>query len=452
VIRSFKMWWHQLRFRGSGILPTPRLVLLFGSLTVPVLVASLLGGGGIAFIVINSTLVIVSLLDLWTLPRRADLDGWRDLPDQVERGQAFKIHLHLQNQSNTQIRFRVIDDLPSSFYRPFPVEGILPASETVELPYETKASIRGDYTLNKVYFRYRSSLGLWEKQLTWDRVQTIRVLPDMSHVRGTLASAQKMLTLQGNKVKRHQVGSGEFAQIRNYSIDDDPRKINWHASARNAELMTNVYEPEHGKHITILIDCGRTMGVELTEGNRLERSLEAALTVAAIALQQGDYVSVLAFADRIKAYIPPRQGLTHLQSIIQNTYHLQSEPVESDYATALEHLETVQKRRSLILLFSDLDQFMLGEGLVPYIRPIRRRHLFILIGIEDPMIRSWVEKEPVETRLAMTKTMAQRTLLQKRLNKRKWEQMGLQVIEAPEEKVVAEATQRYIEIINRGLL
>ena len=79
--------------------------------------------------------------------------------------------------------------------------------------------------------------------------------------------------------------------------------INWRQTAKLQEVMTNEYEPEHGKYITILIDCGRMMGAELKEGNRLEKSLEAAMTVAAAALKNGDYVSVIGYGDDLDQLI-----------------------------------------------------------------------------------------------------------------------------------------------------
>jgi uncharacterized protein (DUF58 family) len=452
VIKSSKMWWHRLLFRDKGILPTPRLIWAAVLLVIPVLSASLIGLGWQTVIVLNGILLLVSLADLVVLPRRRQIQGQRILPDKVERGHHFTVRIVLRNASGTSIQFRLVDDLPVSFLRPFPIHGDCPGLGSTEVSYDSMATVRGNYELQQIYFRYRSGLGLWEKQMAIVAVEQVKVIPDLTQVRGFMASAQQMLMLQGVKIRRHRIGSGEFSQVRNYSTDDDPRKINWHASARHGQLMTNVYEPEHGKQITIMIDSGRTMGVELTEGTRLEQSLEAALTVAAIALGQGDHVSVLAFSNEIKSYIPPGQGISHLQTIVEGIYDLQSDPVESNYAKAFHHLETYQKRRSFIMLFSDLDHYLLEDALLPYVMQLRRRHLFLLMGIEDPMTYYWIQKEPTETKVAMTKSMAQQQWLVRKQDIRKWERLGLQVVEAREEHLVTESVQHYIDMINRGLL
>jgi uncharacterized protein (DUF58 family) len=452
VIKLFKTWWQQHRFLDKGVLPTPKLLWLFLALVIPSTLAAVWNYGWIVFFSLNSMLILTSLVELWYLPRRNQFSCTRLIAAEIERGQPFEAALQLTNNSGSTTFFRLIDNLPESFANPFPLQGEINGGQTLEIPYPSQASVRGDYLLDKVYFRYQSSFRLWEKQMVFPVKTEVRVIPDMSQVRGYLATAQKYLLNQGVKVKHHRIGSGEFAQIRAYVPGDDPRKINWRQTAKLLEVMTNVYEPEHGKYITLLIDCGRTMGVELTEGNRLERAFEAALTVAAVALQQGDYVSVLAFSNQIKAYIPPGKTMSHLRTILQGIYNLQFDSVEADYAGAFLHLETVQKRQSLLLMFSDLDPFIFAGTPPFYLQRMSRKNHFLLLGISNPMTTKWLKIEPVDTRLAMIKSTAQREVLYKNHSIRRLGKMNIQMLEVPEEQLATEAVSHYIEIINRGIL
>lgn len=452
MIKLSKTLWPRHLFRDKGILPTPKLIGFFLSFAVPISLASFWGLGWIFFLGLNSVLILASLLDLWLLPHRNKFTCIRLMKADLERGRDFKVCLQVTNHSRPTIKFRLIDNLPPSFSDPFPLKGQLSGGQTIDLSYPSQAPIRGDYEIDKVYFRYQSGLALWEKQVVFPTLTKVRVIPDMSQVRGYLETAQRSLIDHGSKVKRNRVGSGEFAQIRTYVPGDDPRKINWRQTAKLSELMTNVYEPEHGKYITILIDCGRTMGVELTEGNRLERAFEASLTLAAVALQQGDYVSVLAFSTEIKVYIPLGKGLAHLRTILEGVYNLQVDPVESNYARAFQHLETVQKRQSFLLLFSDLDPFLFEENPPFYLLRVRRKHQFLLLSIADPMIANWLKTEPVTTHLAMIKSTAQKEVLYKKKSIRRWGRMGIQLLEVPEEQLASEAVSHYIEIINRGII
>ncbi|MFL6558407.1 MAG: DUF58 domain-containing protein, partial [Bacillus sp. (in: firmicutes)] len=358
----------------------------------------------------------------------------------------------VQNTSTYPFTYRMLDGLPQTFERPFPIIGSIPKEATVDITYETTAMERGKYEINKLYFRYASLLGLWEKQVTVDIDDSMKVIPDLTETKQYLENAQTYLVHEGLKIRRQRSGVGDFAKIRNYVVGDDPRKINWRQTAKLREVMTNEYEPEHGKYITILIDCGRMMGAELSKGNRLEKALEAALTVTAAALQKGDYVAVLAFSKDIKVFVPPAKGMAHLQTILQAIYSLKVDAAESNYAAVFQYLEMVQKKRSLLLLFSDVRTFLHEESALILLKRLRQRHLFLMIGIEDQTLIKRVKEEPDTVQAAMMKSIAQQQILFKKREKNKWEKQGLVMIEAREEKLAITAVSHYIDILNQNLL
>ncbi|EKN65461.1 hypothetical protein BABA_20021 [Neobacillus bataviensis LMG 21833] len=433
-------------------MPTKRLLLLFLVLTVALLIGA---GWGISWgyvITINIVVLIVSLLDLLFSPKKSQLSFLRTMADEFERGIADPVKIEVKNTSTYPFSYRLIDGLPQSFNRPFPLIGKIPSETEMEISYDTIAYERGKFEFSKLYFRYTSLIGLWEKQTTVVMKESVKVIPDLTETKQYLENAQQFLTYEGLKIRRQRSGVGDFSKIRSYVVGDDPRKINWRQTAKLREVMTNEYEPEHGKYITILLDCGRMMGAELKKGNRLERSLEAALTVAAAALQKGDYVSVLAFSKEIKVYVPPAKGLAHLQTILQAIYDVKVDAAESNYAAVLQYLELVQKKRSLLLLFSDVRTFLHEESALVLLRRLRQRHLFFMIGIEDQTLGKRVNEEPNTVQAAMVKSIAQQQLLFKKREKSKWEKQGLQMIEAREEKLAIAAVSHYIDIMNQNLL
>lgn len=392
------------------------------------------------------------MIDLLFIPKRDEIFFKRSFPDEMERGHTYKVELEVWNQSNFPVVYRLIDGLPQTFTRPFPMEGDVGEKSKNLQFYETVAPARGKYEIEKLYYRYKSKIGLWEKQKAELLGNTVKVIPDLTSTKQYLENAQRFLMYEGIKIRKQQQGVGEFAKIRNYVVGDDPRKINWRQTAKLHEVMTNEYEPEHGKYITILIDCGRMMGAELKKGNRLEKALEAALTVTAAALAKGDYVAVLAFSKNVKVYIPPAKGMAHLQRILQAIYHLEVDAAESNYGEVLQYLQTVQKKRSLLLLFSDVRTFLHEESALLYLKRIRQRHLFLMIGLEDETLLNRIKDEPITLQRAMIKSMAQKQMIHKKREKAKWEQQGLQLVEAREENLAVAAVSSYIQIMNRGLL
>ena len=452
MTKLLKSWWARFLFQDKGVLPTERLLLVFLFLSIILGISTAWKiSWGLVFSA-NLILFLVSLLDLFLSPSKRQLSFQRTISAELERGITYPVTIEVQNTSPYSFSYRLVDDLPQSFGRPFPIVGSIPKETAMRISYETTPLVRGKYEINKVYFRYRSLLGLWEKQVTAELMAEVKVIPDLTETKQYLENAQKYLMYEGLKIRRQQNGVGEFSKIRNYVVGDDPRKINWRQTAKLREVMTNEYEPEHGKYITILIDCGRMMGAELTKGNRLEKALEAALTVTAAALQKGDYVSVLAFSKDIKVYVPPAKGMAHLQTILQTIYSLNVDAAESNYAAVLQYLEMVQKKRSLLLLFSDVRTFLHEESALILLKRLRQRHLFLMIGIEDHTLLKRVKEEPNTVQAAMRKSIAQQQILFKKREKNKWEKQGLVMIEAREEKLAITAVSHYIEMMNQNLL
>lgn len=452
MTKSLKNLWGRFLFQDRGILPTKRLLIVFVILAIFLAAGLNAGLSWLEILTIDVVILFISLFDLLLSPKKKQLSFKRTIPLELERGLQTDVTIEVFNNGQTSLSYRLLDGLSQSFERPFPVNGQIPPQSRTAITYQTVAGVRGKYEIKKLYFRYRSRLGLWEKQTTVELSDTVDVIPDLTETKQYLENAQQFLLHEGLKIRRQRSGVGDFAKIRNYVVGDDPRKINWRQTAKLREVMTNEYEPEHGKYITILIDCGRMMGAELKKGNRLEKALEAAMLVAAAALKKGDYVSVLAFSKEMKAFVPPAKGMAHLQTILKAIFDLKVDAAESNYGAVLQYLESMQKKRSLLLLFSDVATFLHEESALLYLKRLRQRHLFFMIGIEDRILLKRAAGEPADVQSAMVKSIAQQQLLFKKREKQKWEKQGLQMIEAPEEKLAVSAVSQYIEIMNQNLL
>jgi uncharacterized protein (DUF58 family) len=452
LTKSSRSLLGRLLYQDKGVLPTIRLLVSYLCFSGLLLVGTLFGLSWVWIFILNGLFIGLSLIDLRFSPSKKEVEVKRDIPDQMERGLDYTVDLNIKNTSHRDMSFRILDGTPQSFQTSFPLEGKIAGHSAGNMSYGLVTPVRGDYHLTRLYFRYRSSLGLWEKQKTVKSQDQVKVIPDLTETRKVLEDAQRFLLYEGMKIRKHQSGAGEFSKIRNYVVGDDPRKINWRQTAKLREVMTNEYEPEHGKYITILIDCGRMMGAELKKGNRLEKSLEAALTVTAAALQNGDYVAVLAFSKNVKVYIPPAKGMDHLQTILHGIYNLEVDAAESNYAAVFHYVQTVQKKRSLLLLFSDIHTFVHEDNALYYLQRLRRQHHFLMIGIEDYMLLKQIKAEPVDEVQAMMKSMAQKQMLVKKREKAKWEKQGLLMVEASEEKLATTAVSYYIDMMNRGLV
>ncbi|MEI7027038.1 DUF58 domain-containing protein [Paenibacillus sp. y28] len=399
----------------------------------------------------NALLIAASAVDLLLLPKRSQIRVERRMPERADIGQPIRVELYLEADSNQALRLEMTDDVPVQFEQPGRLTAVMDSRGT-QADYTTSALERGRYTFRQVYLRYSGLIGLWQKQVLLPAEQELRIYPDLSGVRGVLASTAQMLLLDGRKVIRRSTSGTEFQNIREYVQGDDPRYMNWAASARTGTLMTNIYQPERGKFVTILIDCGRMMGVELDNRVKLDRTLEAGLTLAAVALKQGDQVAVLAFSNEIKCYVPPGKGMGHLQTIVDTVFDLKSDFVESDYSRALEYLARLQKKRSLLVLLSDMDNYLLEERLVPYLLRLRRNHLIVLLALQDPVLHGWARCEAEDRHDFYAKSVAQKQVLDRRSYVRRMAGFGIHVLDVAAGELPLAAVNFYLDVKAREAL
>lgn len=440
------------RFDRYAIVPTPRLIILAASSAPLVAIAHLAGFGRETLILINALFVILSVYDLARLPKRSEIVIERQLPEQCDVGKSLEIAVHLKHPRPVSLQFAIADDVPQSFAGiETPLQGKWDGKEA-SVRYQVVPQERGDYCFRLLRLRYWGKLGLWAKHWNkrWD--QRIKVVPDLSGVRDVLKSQQDSLVLDGKRIFRKERSGSEFYAVREHTPDDDPRLINWQATARTRKLMTNVYRPERGKIVSVLLDCGRMSGIELFGRTKLDVMLEAALVLAAVALRQGDQVSVLAFSDRIQCYVPPGAGLSHLSVIVDKVYALKSDFVEADYATALVHLARLQKKRSMTVLFTDLDNELLEEQLLPHLARLKKNHYVMLVGMRDEVLHEWTRTLTKHAKDAFAKSIAHRFYLRRKARTADLQARGIQVIDVPADELALHAINRYLDIKARDAL
>ena len=450
----------RFRFRDKlRFVPTPRLAvwLAAGAPVTAGVYAVEPSVGAVVFWAWNGVLAVFSALDLLTLPPLSALSAEREAPDQVDLGRPFPVKVTVRIAGDRLPRgWRIEDDLPATFV---PEPSYLPTSSAVAggtaaitVPYAVRPKERGRYTLSTVFVRLLGSYGLWQRQAHLPCEQDIRVLPDLSGVRGMLASMQRSLILDGKRVYRRSMTGTDFQGIREYTPDDDSRAINWSATARTLSTKVNLYQPERGKIVTLLIDCGRLMGVELEGQTKLDRSLEAALTLAAVALQRGDQVAALTFSGRLTSYVPPGKGMAHLQTIIDAVYDVKSDAAESNYAQALSHIARVQKKRSLLVLFTDMENALFESELAPYLIRLRRSHPVLMLTLQDPVLDEWSRIKVERVKDAYVRSTAYKFMEDRRQFSAKMASLGIEALDVPANELALAAVNNYLEMKARDAL
>ena len=177
----------------------------------------------------------------------------------------------------------------------------------------------------------------------------------LAALRGLSLRAARVVdgVLQGLHRSPHHGASIEFAEHKAYAPGDDLRHLDWKVYARSDRDVIRKFEQETNLQATLVIDASASMDYG-ADGMLTKYAYASVFAVAAaqVLLRQQDAVALVRFADQVAETLPPRARATQAAQLLAT---LEQGEVRggTDLQTALHHVLGTQRRRGLVLIFSD---------------------------------------------------------------------------------------------------
>jgi uncharacterized protein (DUF58 family) len=145
----------------------------------------------------------------------------------------------------------------------------------------------------------------------------------------------------------------EFDEVREYQPGDEIRTIDWNVTARSGAPFIKRYREERELTILFAVDVSASSAF----GSGIEPRRVAIAKCAAMlmfsALKNHDKVGLLTFADSPRDFFPARKGKGAVLRLVRELLALDASSGRTNVAAALDTLNKVVKRRSVVFLFSD---------------------------------------------------------------------------------------------------
>ena len=179
----------------------------------------------------------------------------------------------------------------------------------------------------------------------------------------------------------------EFAEVREYTPGDDIRAIDWNVTARTGKPFIKKYDEERELTEMLIIDVSASGFFGTGESLKSDIMIEIASILSFSAIKNNDKVGLLLFSDQIEEFIPPKKGKRHVLRVIREMIYHKAKDRKTDISIALEHIQKVIKRKSIIFLLSDFwdDSYQQSMKL------INKKHDLINIQILDRSEHSFPE-------------------------------------------------------------
>jgi uncharacterized protein (DUF58 family) len=365
-----------------------------------------------------------------------------------------RVTLTVANRGQREQMVVIRDDVPDGF-QPSTDEFLLrlpPQSRSV-VHYELKASRRGAYQMQSVFLRVRSRLRLWQVYFRCPVTTVLHVYPDMKQLAEYAVLARtNRLSLMGVRRTRRIGQDNEFERLREYTIDDNYKHIDWRSTARRNRLTVKEYQSSQSQRIVFLVDCGRMMTNEALGMSLLDHSLNAVLMLGSVALRQGDSVGMIAFSDRVDSFVPPRGGRSQMNHLLHASFNRFPELVESRYDLAFLYLAAHCRKRSLVVLITNVIDEVNSRQIEQYLSSLAGRHLPLGVMLRDHRLFDAADAGHRQTEQLFRSAAAADILIWRHQVLRDMGHKGVLALDVFPEEMTAPLVNRYLEIKARHLL
>ena len=233
---------------------------------------------------------------------------------------------------------------------------------------------------------------------------------------------------------------------------DEYKKIDWSATARRGKLISRQYEAERSQNIVLLLDTGRNMLQPVQKMAKLDFVANTALMLAYVAAASDDKVGLMAFDADVRVYLPPAKSKAQVYSILESLYNLDARMVETDYKAAFQNLATRWRRRSLVVLFSDLVDPDSSAQILDAAPMLADMHRLVCVTVSDPNILAAARAMPTDGAAVYQKAVAQQVLQERRAAISILKRRGVWTIDSPPEDLSADLINHYLDLKSRSMI
>ncbi len=399
-------------------------------------------------------IVMAGGIDLLSLPRRRSFGFQREVLRIASLNKAHPVTLTIANRSRRACRVWIRDDVPPEFVAtPGQFHLHLVGGSQATLPYELRGQRRGEFLLEKVYVQVVSRWGLWKRYFEYPLESIIHVYPDMRQLSEyALLARTNRLSLMGVRRTRRIGQDNEFERLRDYARDDNYRHIDWRATARRTKLTVKDFQVNQSQQVIFMIDCGRMMTNEASGLSLLDHALNSMLMLAYVALRQGDSVGLLMFSDQIHGFVPPRAGLRQMNHLLHASFNRFPRLVESRYDEAFLYLASHCRKRSLVVLITNVIDEVNSRQVEQYLRTLVGRHLPIGVLLRDRQLFAAAEPLDPEGPDLFRSAAAAEIIAWRRQVLSDLTHRGVRALDLFPDELTAPLVNQYLEIKARHLL
>ncbi|MBX6390614.1 MAG: DUF58 domain-containing protein [Frankia sp.] len=407
---------------------------------------------GVALGLVNLLIVTLVAVDLALAGAVRGLRFGRSGPRGARLGEPVPLVLTVTNDGRRTVRAQIRDAWPpSAGARPTVHTVRIPAGERRFLEQRLRPTRRGDREPFRITVRSLGPLGLAGRQGRHYCPWQVRVLPPFNSRRHLPAALARLQEIEGEVAIRGGGAGSEFDSLRDYVIGDDVRQIDWRSTARRGGVVVKTFRPERDRRVICVLDTGRTSAGRVGDAPRLDHALDAALLLTAVAQRAGDRVGLIAHDSEPRLVMPESNEANLLSRMSEAMALLEPALVEADHDGIVSTVLRTTRRRSLVVLFTELVPAVIEESLLPALPSLTSRHTVLVAALRDPRLAELTTGR-ADVRAVYAAAAAEQTLLRRRQLTEELRRRGAEVVDAAPDHYAPAVTDAYLSLKSLGRL
>jgi len=395
------------------------------------------------------TLVALILIDVFMLYRTANgIFARRLAPERLSNSDDNELGIYIESRYPFNTSVAVIDEIPFQFQkRDIWFTTDLKPQQNKLLNYTLRPTKRGEYDFGDIRVYVESPLGLISRRYNFAQAEILPVYPSFLQMRKyELMAISNRLNEIGIKKIRRLGHSLEFEQVKTYVPGDDYRTINWKATARHGNLMTNSYTEEKSQHVYCVIDKSRAMKMPFEGLSLLDYAINASLVLSNVALLKEDKAGLITISETKGAVIPAGRRHSQLNKILEVLYKEKTRYLETNMELLYTTIRGVLKQRSLVVFFTNYESLSALNRQLPYLKRIAKFHLLLVVFFENTELKKLSNEHAEDVEGIYIKTIAEKFAYDKKVIVKELAKHGIQSILSTPQDLNINTINRYLEL------
>jgi uncharacterized protein (DUF58 family) len=309
---------------------------------------------------------------------------------------------------------------------------------------------RGRIAVLRASIRFTGPLGLLASVVRVGLGKESAVVPDLRPVRVTaLRFADERALLAGLKIERYRGDGTELDSLREHAQGDDPRVIDWKASAHHGRLVSRQYRAERNHQIVLAVDTGHLMCEPLLSIPKVDHAVAAALLLAYVSLKAGDRVGLLSFDSKVGIWAAPQGGIRSFAALSELASRIDYSEAETNFTLGLTALGERLSRRSLVVVLTDFVDTTTAELMLENLDRLARRHAVVFVTLKDPGLEAIAAAPPRDLPKLHRAVVAAGLLRDREVVLTRLRRQGIPTVDSVPSAIGPQLLNTYLEIKRR---